>query len=135
MNVEHLKIIQGVINRMAQVSFILKGWNVTLVVVILGFAANNADVRLSLFALLPAFVFWGLDAYYLRQEKLFRELYKRVISSGGEEIQEFSMDTSVCCDSVHSWHRTLFNPTIIAIHGIVIIIIIIVSIIISCGGN
>ena len=134
MKVEHLKIIQGVINRMAQVSFILKGWNVTLVVVILGFATRASDVSLSLFALLPAIAFWALDAYYLRQEKLFRELYARVISSGGKEIPEFSMDKGVCNDSVPSWKRTLFNRTIIAIHGFVIIIIIIISIIMYYRG-
>ena len=131
MNVEHLNIIQGVINRMAQVSFILKGWSVTLVVAILGFAGKSSDVSLSLLALVPAVAFWGLDAYYLRQEKLFRGLYKRVINSGGKEIAEFSMDTSVCIDSVPSWRRTLFNGTIIAIHGSVVILIIIISIIIS----
>ena len=133
-NVEHLKIIQGVINRMAQVSFILKGWSVTLVVGILGFATSTSDVSLSLSALLPAFVFWGLDAYYLRKERLFRELYARVISSRGEEISEFSMDTSICSRSVPSWQRTLFNKTIIGIHGAVIIIAIIISILISCRG-
>lgn len=115
-------------------SFILKGWSVTLVVVILGFAAGTSDVSLSLFALIPAFTFWGLDAYYLRQEKLFRELYLRVISSGEKEIPEFSMDTSVCKGSVPSWKRMLFNPTIIPVHGIVIIIPIIIFIIISCRG-
>jgi hypothetical protein len=133
-NAEHLKIIQGVINRMAQVSFVLKGWNVTLVVAILGFAAKSADVSLSLFALLPAVAFWGLDAYYLRQEKLFRELYARVIGSKGEEIPKFSMDTSICNASVPTWWRMLFNPTIIALHGSVIVIIIIISTVICYRG-
>lgn len=131
MKVEHLKIIQGVVNRMAQVSFILKGWSVTLVVAIIGFAASTSEVSLSLLALIPAFVFWGMDAYYLRQEKLFRELYLRVISSGPEDITDFSMDTKVCTSSVPGWERMLFNPTIITVHGIVIIVTIIIFIIMS----
>ena len=134
MKVEHLKIIQGVINRMAQASFIAKGWSVTLVAVILGFAASTSEVGLSLFALLAAFVFWGLDAYYLRRERLFRELYRRVTNPRGEEIPEFSMDISVCNGSVLSWQRTLFSRTIIAIHGIVVIMAIVVAIVISCRG-
>jgi hypothetical protein len=76
--VEHLKMIQGVINRMTQVSFLLKGWAVTLVVTLLAVAINTQNSWLGFIALVPTVVFGCLDAYYLRQERLFRDLYDKV---------------------------------------------------------
>ena len=72
--IKHLELIQGVINRMAQVSFILKGWTVTLLVALFAVVANSTNWGLMLFSLTPICIFWGLDAYYLRQERLFRSL-------------------------------------------------------------
>lgn len=37
---------------------------------------------------------WFLDAYYLRQEKLFRELYNQISKIDDDEAVDFSMDTS-----------------------------------------
>lgn len=43
--INHLGMIQGVINRMASNSFALKGWAVTLVVGIFVLAGKDADKR------------------------------------------------------------------------------------------
>ena len=129
--VEHLKLIQGVINRMAQVSFILKGWAVTVVIAGLGFAANASNFWLGLLALFPSVVFWGLDAYYLRQERLFRCLYGKVrLDSNGAVIPSFSMDTTPCRSEVGSWCKTLWRPAIRWFHLVVVALVIIVSMII-----
>lgn len=42
---EHLKMIQTVITRMAQNSFLLKGWSVTLVSAMITLTLSNADPR------------------------------------------------------------------------------------------
>ncbi len=127
--IEHLKLIQGVINRMAQVSFILKGWAVTLVIAILGFATSSSDAWIALLAIFPSLVFWGLDTYYLRQERLFRELYSKILNPNGQLIPAFSMDTTVCNEDIISWRRTFISRTIISLHGIIMILIITVSIV------
>jgi hypothetical protein len=44
-------------------------------------------------AYLPVLMFWWLDAYFLRQERLFRELFDQVRTNGKEEA-DFSMKTS-----------------------------------------
>lgn len=76
--IKHLEMIQGIINRMAKNSFALKGWAVTLVAGIFALASKDADKLFCLIAYAPILVFWGLDAYYLLQERLYRTLYNKV---------------------------------------------------------
>lgn len=71
---KHLEMIQGVISRLGQNSFIVKGWSVTLV----GALFVLADPNLKWGALAPATAFWLLDAYYLQQERRFRLLFDQV---------------------------------------------------------
>jgi hypothetical protein len=50
----HLELIQGVINRLSQSSFLLKGWSVVLVAALFTLAANGENFRLlSLLIFLP----------------------------------------------------------------------------------
>ena len=69
--IKHLELIQGVINRMAGNSFALKGWAVTLIAGIFALASKDADKIYFLVAYIPITVFWGLDSYYLLQERLY----------------------------------------------------------------
>lgn len=93
MKTQHLNIIQGVINRMAQNSFSLKGWAVTLATAIVALASKDTDKIYFIVAYIPIIVFWGLDSYYLMQERLFRSLYNKVRELEEEQI-DFNMDTS-----------------------------------------
>jgi len=77
---KHLEFVQNVISRMAANSFLLKGWSVTLVAAIFALATKDGNPSLLPVAYLPAFVFWFLDAYFLRQERLYRKLYDEVRS-------------------------------------------------------
>lgn len=91
---KHLEMIQGVINRMANNSFMLKGWAVTLVAGIFALASRDADKIYFLVAYVPIVAFWGLDAYYLRQERLYRKLYDKVRMKEENEI-DFSMNAAL----------------------------------------
>lgn len=91
--VNHLEMIQGVISRMASSSFALKGWAVTLVAGIFALSSKDADKLYFLVAYIPIVVFWGLDAYYLLQERLYRALYNKVRNLPENEIN-FDMNTS-----------------------------------------
>lgn len=90
---KHLEMIQGIITRMASNSFALKGWAVTLVVGIFALAGKDTDKMYFLVAYLPIIVFWGLDSYYLLQERLYRALYDKVRELPTEKI-DFSMKAS-----------------------------------------
>ena len=46
--------------------------------VLAGFGPDRDDWRLAAAAFVPIVIFWAPDAYYVRSERLFRELYDRV---------------------------------------------------------
>lgn len=108
---KHLEFIQLTIVRMAANSFIIKGWSVTLVAAVLAFTTAEKGCKCGWIALIPAFIFWGLDGYYLRQEKLFRKLYDHVRTEDGET--DFSMDTKPFTDKVDGWLTVVFSKTIL----------------------
>lgn len=122
---KHLEFIQAVINRMAGNSFYLKGWSVTLVAAIFVLATKDGNPSLVPVAYLPAIVFWFLDAYFLRQERLFRRLYDAVREKSPEEV-DFSMHTSPFADDeqVGSHFSVMFSITLRWFHGALIAAII-----------
>ena len=91
---KHMDYIQSAISRMASNSFYLKGWNVTIIAAIVALSFKESDWRIYACALVLNVVFWFLDAYYLKQEKLFRELYHKVSKISDDNLVDFSMDTS-----------------------------------------
>ena len=88
---KHLEFIQGVVNRLASASFQMKGWSVVLVSALLVLVARAGSVELGIVSLVPVLVFWGLDGYFLSQERLFRKLYD-VVRTRAEDDIDFSMD-------------------------------------------
>lgn len=86
----HLEMIQGVINRMSGNSFLIKGWAVTLVAGIFALSSKDADKLFFFVTYIPILLFWGLDSFYLLQERLYRALYNKVRLQNEEEI-DFSM--------------------------------------------
>ena len=73
--VRKLEMIQGIMTRMAQNSFSLKGWAITLVSGIFILASRDAKVTFFLIAYIPTILFWFLDSYYLQLERQFKVLY------------------------------------------------------------
>lgn len=88
--IKHLELIETIIERMARNSFLLKGWAVTLIVGILALAGRRENPQFFLIALLPIVMFWGLDSYYLYQERLYRGLYDWVRENEAPNLN-FSM--------------------------------------------
>ena len=88
--IRYLEMIQGIISRMANNSFLLKGWAVTLVAGIFTLASKDADKLYFIIAYIPIVVFWGLDSYYLLQERLYRSLYEKA-SAYDENNINFSL--------------------------------------------
>lgn len=90
---KHLELIQGTINRLAGNSFALKGWGVTLIAGIFALAGKDTNKLYFLVAYIPIIIFWGLDSYYLLQERLYRALYDKVRLLSDKEI-DYSMNAS-----------------------------------------
>lgn len=75
---KHLDMLQAIINRMANNSFLLKGWAVVLVAALFALGAKDSRIEIIALAVYPVFLFWILDAWFLRQERLFRCVYDKV---------------------------------------------------------
>lgn len=117
--IAHLTFIQGVINRMGQNSFLLKGWSVTIIAALFALAAQGTNGQYILVAYFPAVMFWFLDAFFLYQEKLFRKLYEKVASN---EISSdnFTLNTEVVKSQVDSYVSVVFSKTLLPFYGCVI---------------
>ena len=72
---KHLDFIQAVITRMSSSSSTVKGWALTVTLAAFGFAANQANPFIAVLGIVTVAFFGSLDAYYLRQERLFRFLF------------------------------------------------------------
>lgn len=91
---KHMDYVQSAISRMAANTFYLKGWNITIIAAIVALSFKESDWKIYACALVLNVVFWFLDAYYLKQEKLFRELYNKVSKISDDNLVDFSMTTN-----------------------------------------
>jgi hypothetical protein len=115
--IKHLEFIQTVIGRLANNSFLMKGWALTVAGLIFGVAAEQGSWRIAAAGLLPVLAFWGLDAFFLRQERLFRRLYDAV-RRGDARVEPFSMDTLGHSATVSSWGATVLSNTLLLFYGV-----------------
>ena len=122
--IKHLEFIQGTITRMNQNSFQIKGWMITIVSALLALYANSENVVYVLVAIVPAIIFWFLDAYYLQQERKFRGVYNDVAGLTSEdsrvEIRDFEMPIQKYQCGKYCYFNVLFSKTIFPLYGIVI---------------
>lgn len=117
----HLQLIQGVVNRLAQSSFLLKGWSVVLVAGLFAFAAKESRVVFTLLAYIPALAFWTLDGYCLWQERLYRALYDHVRALPDDKI-DFSMSTKPFMDA-NRYPDAFYSRTLLWFHGSLVLTI------------
>nr|WP_319372815.1 hypothetical protein [uncultured Methanobacterium sp.] len=124
---KEIDIIQGIINRMASNSFMIKGWAITLVVATLLLKGNNYQ---TLIAFVPLLAFWILDTFFLQTERKYRKLHKWVIKNR-LETSEFilDMDTDRLQKDkdykVDSKIKIAFSITLITFYGSIVIILIV----------
>jgi hypothetical protein len=123
---KHLDFVQAVITRMAQNSFMYKGWAVTILT---GGIAVSKDMtgQLFLLALLPALsAFWLLDSLYLRQERLFRNLYSNVVQ---DNVSTFSMNAQVYASTpwLEDILKIMFSWSVVCLYLPMILLVIVVG--------
>ena len=126
---KHLEMIQGTINRLAADSFRMKGWTVILVSALLVLLAREGRVEFAWIGFVPVLAFWGLDGYFLRQERLFRDIYDLVRGSCESKIN-FSMDTSAF---KRTWWSATCSITLIPFYGALILVILVVGLALTIG--
>ena len=129
--IKHLEFIQGVINRLASDSFRMKGWCVVLVAALFVLLAREGRIEFIVVALVPVIAFWGLDGYFLWQERLFRALYDHVRVLGEDEA-DFSMDVSAFkTDRARTWPGATFSRTLFVFYGALALAVAFTTIVVS----
>lgn len=132
---KHLEMIEGIIERMGNNSFQLKGWAVTLVSIIGTLSAQGSDKRFFLISFLPLFAFWLLDSSYLQKERKYRVLYKN-ISVKKEKNIDFNMDIqNIVCSEEDMlricYFRCLFSGTEVLLYGVISVAVLLLFIILK----
>ena len=129
--IAHLRMIQTVITRLAGNSFMIKRWSVTLVAALFALGAANSNEFFVYLAYFPGFMFWALDAYCLRQERLFRKLYDHVRGAQDEAI-DFSMNTQPFEKHVDGKWSVACSHTLSLFHGTITCTIVVVMLVFIC---
>lgn len=122
--IAHLSFIQGVINRMGSNSFMIKGWCIALVAAIFALSADKANSSFAYLALFPLVIFWGLDSFFLRQEKMYRKLYEDVANENVKS-DNFTMNASAYSKDIGCYLEVAFSKTLLPFYGAMIVMILI----------
>ena len=104
----HLGMIQGVIVRMGANTFALKAMAITIAAAVIALAGARPEgmEHYPLIGLLPALLFWAMDARYLHIEKCYRKLYNTIRTGG--DVDSFSMDYKPFQNEVDSTIKIIF---------------------------
>lgn len=132
---KHLEMVEGIIERMGNNSFQLKGWAVTLVSVIGALSAQGSDRRFFLLSFLPLVAFWLLDSFYLQKERKYRNLYKN-ISIKEESNIDFNMDIRNIVMSGKEasricYFKCLFSITEVLFYGVIAVAVLVLAFILK----
>ena len=129
---KHMEMIQDVINRLANNSFMIKGWCITIVAAIFVLGEKDGTKNEFLFiALIPIVSFWILDSFYLRGERLYRALYRKVITIKDDNTVDFSMNTEPFEKEIKYCH-VFISKTILGFYLPFVIVIIILMFALGC---
>ena len=88
---QYFTIIQDVINRMAQNTFLIKAWTITLITAILVLTFSIVNSLIFGVLLVITVIFWVLDSYYLKLERIYRRLYKTKVEEYNDNQKRKSM--------------------------------------------
>jgi hypothetical protein len=139
--IKHLEMLQGVIARLGNDSFLIKGWAVTVFGVFLGFAVDTKQWELGVASAVPTLFFWALDTYFLRAERLFRVLYEAVREQSAGTEPFFMSATSPSfvarltgprADAASAC-KTFWRPTLSGFYGALVVCGLVLSLAICCG--
>ena len=130
---KEIEIIQDIIKRMAYNSFMIKGWTITLVAVVLLLKGSTYQVFI---AYIPLLVFWYLDAYFLWQERLYRRLYNWVVQHRLESDEYlFDMNANRFKAEEQSTFRIMFSKTLGWFYGSILGLTLVYTLIILLGDK
>lgn len=127
---KEIDLIQSCINRMSNNSFMLKGWLISLIVVVIALSPEEINGFLIILAtLLITLSFWYLDAFFLRTEKLYRKLYNWTLQERpkGNNEKLYDLNPHRFDNDVESTIKVMFSKTLFWFYCIPLFIIFFVT--------
>jgi hypothetical protein len=124
--VKHLELLQHVIDRMASNSFLIKGWPLTLLSALLVLGLKDKTEGIIHIVFIPTVMFWILDSYFLKEERLFRKLYDRTRQEAHTET-DFAMNPALVMADSDTVRHAMFSPLLIIFHGTLIFVLVIIE--------
>ena len=121
--IRHLEAIQAVITRQAGNSLALKALTGTITAAVIAYtgAATMPAPWMPVAGVLPALVFWLMDAKYLQQERQFRGLYDAVRR---DEVSEpFSMNAPAFGGEVGSLLHIAFSWSVVWFYFVNVVVV------------
>lgn len=86
---KEIDLIQSCITRMAKNSFMIKGWFVSIYAVILALLPEKVNITLLCIVLIAVnLIFWYMDGFFLRTEKVYRKIYDWVLEERPKNNRE-----------------------------------------------
>jgi hypothetical protein len=112
---KEVELIEDIIKRMGSNSFLVKGWTITLVVASLLLKGPRYQAWI---AFIPLLMFWFLDAYFLWQEKMYRELFAWVVTNRLKTTDHlFDLNANRFKHVVQSKYRVMLSTTMLWFYG------------------
>ena len=115
--VEHLKLVQNIIARMAGNSAQMKTWTVSLVTATIVFSGLSDDPHwlIGLGGFVPIFALWTMDARYLHLERCYIKLYEAI--AVGASVTLFDLEYRVYASAVTSVWRIAWSWSVFTFYG------------------
>lgn len=112
---KEIDLIQGCINRMANNSFLIKGWALGVFAGVTAFTKGenlNNIVLLLCTTVVPFICFWVLDAYFLQIERKYRAMYTEKLTKRKNNDSDELFDLNPSKYKVGSILRIMFSQTL-----------------------
>lgn len=130
LRVRYLEMIQRIIDRLSNISVIVKGWAITLTAAILALASKDANRSFFVVAYLPSITLWLLDAWYLMLERQYRILFRQNATLD-QPITSFHIERPLACRSEKTTYAQCFFSASVAWLYMTLILAILIAILIS----
>ncbi|MFZ1379548.1 MAG: hypothetical protein WAS56_07760 [Saprospiraceae bacterium] len=131
--IKYLEFIQNIVSRLNSNSFQIKGLSITILSALLAVYSSNNNLKILILAIIPTFLLWLLDSYYLYQERLFRDLFKKIsnIESNKNEFKHFDLSISDIEKKTDKYLSAVFSKTTFVFYYSIILVLIITYVILK----
>lgn len=115
---KEIDLVQSCINRMAQNSFMIKGWAFAILAALVALTSDTiSKTALCVVAITIIICLWILDAFFLKTEKMYRKKYDWILAERPKGNREYlyNLNPTVPKEAVQntmSWIRTMFTKTL-----------------------